>query len=141
MSHIPTNLENIKLLEELGADLNQTCSSGKNALMLAAESIVDGRQKIIKYLHSKNDQLIHAKDDNGDTAIITLANKGNKDKVWKFSHFRTMELLKKLGAEFDKTDPCFSGFLSYKIEKNKRKMTAKRIKKNTPISQLLCLLI
>jgi ankyrin repeat protein len=58
------NLATIKLLEELGADLNQTGHNGRNVLMSAR------RPDVIKYLHSKNDQLIHAKDLNGKTAFL-----------------------------------------------------------------------
>ena len=58
------DLTTVKLLEELGSDINQTDKYGRNGMMIAAAK---GKNDIIKFLHSKNDQFIHAKDYGGDT--------------------------------------------------------------------------
>ena len=61
------DLETLKLLVELGADITVTDSlisdrpyssyTGDNGLLIAVKH---GYKKIIKFLHSQNDQLIHA---------------------------------------------------------------------------------
>ena len=78
------DLETVKLLEKLGADINQTGINGRNALLCAAK---EGKKDIVSYLHSKNKQLICGTDQNGDTAI-TLAR--------RFADVETVNLLEKL---------------------------------------------
>jgi len=80
-------IEAVKLLVELGSDVNQIDGKGRNGLMLAAEK---GEKDIIKFLHSINDQLIHGKDDDGKTAVQIACTNGNLE---------TIKLLVELGAE------------------------------------------
>ena len=85
-----TNFDTIKLLVDLGADVNQTGKDGKTGLLIAAKN---GYLDIIKLLHSKNNQCIHAEDCNGDTAV-TLA--------CKYSELKTVKLLHDLGGDIKK---------------------------------------
>jgi hypothetical protein len=99
------DLKTVKLLEELGADMNYTIgrplpdkagrklieNKGKNGFLCAAAA---GKKDIIKYLHSKNDQLIHSVDENGRTAITIACGKADLE---------TVKLLEELGADVNYT--------------------------------------
>ena len=88
--------ETVKLLVELGADINKTDQCGRNGLMIAARF---RRNNIIKYLNDKNNQLINAEDENGETAL-TIAREGCL--IWEVDD--TVKLLLELGADINKTD-------------------------------------
>ena len=53
-----------------------------------------GKKDIIKYLHSRNNLLIHCKDDDGHTAV-TLA--------CRYADLETVKLLEELGADINQT--------------------------------------
>ena len=86
------DLKTVKILEELGAKLDDVGKFGQNGLMNAATK---GNNDIIKYLHSKNSKLIHGQDCVGDTALILAIKYGKLD---------TVKLLLKLGSNIDQTD-------------------------------------
>ena len=88
------DFETVKLLDNLGANSNQTGMDGRNALLCAASS---GEKDIIKYYHSKNDQLIHFTDRNGDNAFL-LACKNHRNDI------ETVQLLVELGVDINQTD-------------------------------------
>ena len=88
------SLEYIQKLIDQGADINQTGYQGRNGLMLAVQG---SKVEIIKLLHGKNDQQIHAKDESGESAI-TLAGK-NAD-------LEIVKLLKSLGAKMNFANAC-----------------------------------
>ena len=82
------NLETVKVLVELGSDINHVESEyGRNGLLVAARV---GKDDIIKYLHSLNPDLIHAKDKQGRNAIQIAESA---------FHPKTVKLLKKLGCK------------------------------------------
>ena len=85
------DLETLILLENLGADINQLCEHGRNGLLCAAWF---GKNDIIKYLHAQNNDLIHAKDVWGDTAVTIAC---------KWADLKTVKLLEKLGAKISET--------------------------------------
>ena len=80
------------MFAELGADLNQTGHFGRNGLLIAAN---EGKEDIIRFFHSKNNQLIYAEDDKGDTAV-TLA--------CKWADLETVKMLNELGADLNHTN-------------------------------------
>ena len=61
------DLETIEKMVKNGADITQIDRVfGRNGLLRAAEK---GKKDIIRFLHSKNDQLIHSEDDDGKTVF------------------------------------------------------------------------
>ena len=91
------DLKTVKILEELGAKLNQVGKYDQNGMMNAATK---GHNDIIEYLHTKNNQLIHDQDCIGDTALIIAI---------KYGQLETVKLLLKLGAKIDQTDELMEG--------------------------------
>ena len=94
--------EDLKTIESMfqnGADINQTGKDGRNGLMRAAEK---GKKDIIKFLHFKNDKLIHAEDSTGNTdrhSNKVHFNKVNKEQ--KIRQIRTkLELFMPSGYHF-----------------------------------------
>ena len=86
-----TDLETVKLLVELGADINKTGFCGRNGLLCAAQ---EGKQDVIKYLHAKNSQFIHSVDGIGDTAFTLACGQADVE---------TIKLLVELGADINLT--------------------------------------
>ena len=85
------DLEIVKLLAGFGADLNQCTYKGLNGVHLAAEY---GKEDIIEFLHSNNNQLIHEKCDKGETAV---------NYACLGADLKTVQLLEKLGADLNLT--------------------------------------
>jgi len=91
-SAVHASLETVKLLHELGADIEQTSRWEWNGMLRAA---VCGNTEIIKYLNDQNSQLIHAEDDGGETAFTIACEHANLE---------TVKLLHELGADINHID-------------------------------------
>ena len=85
------DLKTIEALVAEGADISQTDYYGRNGLLWAA---ANGKKDIIKYLHSRNNQLIHDKDVDGDNAVKLACENADLE---------TVKLLKELGADINQT--------------------------------------
>ena len=92
---------------ELSGDLKQT---DRYRFLLAS---IAGNKDIIQFLHSENDQLIHGKYNNGDTAV-TLA--------CKHADLETVKLLEKLGADINQTGQEGRNGLLVASEKGKKEI-------------------
>lgn len=80
------DVDTVKCLTELGANINQTDKCGRNGFLWASRK---GKHDIIKFLHGKNFKFIYSEDDDGDTAF-TLA--------CGYSDIGTVKILVNLGA-------------------------------------------
>ena len=102
------DIDTVKLLDKLGADMNHANEDGWNGLLCAA---CLRNNDIISYLHSRNSDLIHAKTWNGHTAI-TLACVGSGD-------LETVKLLEKFGADINLTGRYKRTALAFAAQKGK----------------------
>ena len=117
------DLETVKLLEELGADFNQTGWRGRNALLRACSG---SNREVIKYLHSRNNQLIHGRDDFGNNAV-TIA--------YHYADLDTVELLKELGANFTREEIIDETNFAYVCKQGELEVIKKLVEGGADINQ------
>ena len=101
------DIKKVKLLVDLGADVEQTDEFRRTAMMYASKG---GKAEIIQYLHDKKPGMIHAEYYMEKTAFLLAC---------EHSNLETVKLLIDLGANFEKSDYCKRTGMMYALKGGK----------------------